>query len=238
MPRPSSGQDVRDPLPHPALGHGCDWSPAPGFRCALPAGRRDRRRRGDRLGRARAPVGDPIRSDRCPQAVSGGRRGRCRDLGERALVARSGEALVAEGRLRRRDRGGQRLDPSRTGCSACPCRRGLRRLRGGCCGATGRHAAHADVASARSPRGAVAAPRDRRRPDGSRQQRGVLVRGGAAPAGSTARPSQPAVRAARLSASARPRRRGRARRGGGRRAPRSRLRRGLDREGRRVAWSA
>ena len=62
MPQPPSGPDVSRRLPDPALGHGCDRAAAPRRRRAIPPGRRDRRRRGDGLGRSRRISGSCARS--------------------------------------------------------------------------------------------------------------------------------------------------------------------------------
>ena len=56
-------QGLSHRVPCPALGHGRGRAPASRRRRPLPAGRRDRRRRGDRLGRARAPVGAAVDPD-------------------------------------------------------------------------------------------------------------------------------------------------------------------------------
>ena len=61
VPQPPSGRTFRVELSHASLRRGRDRAAAPGRRRALSAGRRDRRRRGDGLGRARASLGAPRR---------------------------------------------------------------------------------------------------------------------------------------------------------------------------------
>ena len=150
VPQPSERPNVLASPTHPALGHGRDRSAASRRRRALPAGRRDRRRRGDGLGRAGAPVGaalgarstcsSPFLADGVVDIVT---------WGSSFSSLAAGPALVALRRRGRLDRGRQHVDPSRPRRPAGTHRRGLRRLRGGGAGTRRVDEAHARASADR-----------------------------------------------------------------------------------------